>query len=229
MSVVPQAKLEMIQFCEAHVPVWTAAPPTNIGLTAAQCTALDLVTKAARAKFNAAEAARNASKAATVIYDDACDSLRDNVGLLVKAIKLYADNQSNPDPVYAAAQIPPPAAPVANPPPGQPTNFKFELEPGGLLTFRWKSTNSSGSTGAYFAIARRLGPEGPFVNIGGTSAKVFTDDSIPFGVNSVTYIVTPKRTGVAGTPSDMVSVQFGVGGQSFTVSSTANNGLSMAA
>lgn len=228
MSVVPQAKIDLIQFCELHVPVWTAAPAA-IGLTAGQCTALDNATKAARLKFTQAEAARSASKAATVNYDDACGTLRDTVSLLVKAIKLYADNQANPDPVYAAAQIPAPASPVTNPPPGQPTNFKFEIEPGGLLTFRWKSTNSSGSTGAYFAVARRLGPEGAFTAVGGSTSKVFTDDSIPFGVNSVTYIVTPRRSGQSGTPSDMITVQFGVGGQTFTVTSTQNNGLSMAA
>lgn len=228
MAVLPPNKIDLIQFCEAHVPIWSAAP-TSIGLNAAQCTALDNATKAARLKFNAAETARNASKAATVNYDDSCAILRDVVGLMVKAIKLYADNQANPDPVYAAAQIPAPASPTTNPPPGQPTNFKFEIEPGGLLTFRWKSTNSSGSTGANFSVARRLGPDGPFSVIGGSSAKVFTDDSIPFGVNSVTYIVTPRRNGQTGAPSDMLTVQFGVGGQTFTVTSARNDGLSMAA
>ena len=224
MAVVPQNKVDLIQFCEAHVPVWQAAV-ASIGLVPGQVTALDTLTKAARSKFNTAETARAASKAATLNLDDACDALRANVALLVKTIKLYADNQANPDPVYAAAQIPPPAAPTSNPPPGQPNSFTFTIEPGGLLTLRWKSSNSTSSTGANFVVARRIGNQSPtpapFAVIGGTSSRVFTDDTIPTGASVVTYIVTPKRNGVVGTPSDMISVQFGVGG-GLSVTTAAN-------
>lgn len=222
MAIIPPGKVDLIQFCEAHVPVWSAVG-ASIGLLPAQITALDTATKAARAKFNAAETARAASKAATLNLDDSCDTLRANVALLVKTIKLYADNQANPDPVYAAAQIPPPAAPTSNPPPGQPNSFTFTIEPGGLLTLRWKSSNSTSSTGANFVVARRVGNQSsvPFTVIGGTSSRVFTDDTIPAGVSVVTYIVTPKRNGVVGTPSDMISVQFGVGG-GLSVTTAAN-------
>lgn len=229
MGVIPPSKADLLTFCEAHVPVWIAAP-TSIGLTAAQATSFDAATKLMRNKQIAAETARNASKAATLTYDDATDALRDLVGLLVKTIKLYADNNANPEAVYAAAQIPAPSAPTPNPPPGQPTNFKFELESGGLLTMRWKSENSAASGGAYFSVARRFGGEGLFTMIGGTSAKVFTDDSIPLGAGSVSYIVTPRRSGVAGTPSDLITVQFGVGGgQSLIVSRAPSAGYQIAA
>ena len=68
------------------------------------------------------------------------------------------------------------------------------------------------------------GGEGLFAAIGGTSAKVFTDDSIPLGTGTVSYIVTPRRSGVTGTPSDIITVQFGVGGGSFAVRAVKNTG-----
>jgi hypothetical protein len=221
MAVVPPSKVGLIEFCEAHAPVWTAVPLV-LGLTPGQCTALTTATSLARSRFNAAEAARNASKAATLALDDACESLRDNVSLLVKTIKLFAENQPNPETVYVAAQIPAPAEPTTNPPPGKPDGFTFQIEPGGALTLRWKSTNSSSSTGANFTIARRFGSTGAFSVIGGTSSKVFTDDTIPVGSSVVAYIVTPRRNGQIGQPGDIQTVQFGVGGATLTVSSSAN-------
>ena len=53
MSILPPNLNDQIIFCEAHAPVWTAAP-TTIGLTAAQCTALTANTSKARGSFNAA-------------------------------------------------------------------------------------------------------------------------------------------------------------------------------
>ena len=43
MSVLPVNLNDQIIFCEAHAPVWTAAP-TTIGLTAGQCTTLTSLT-----------------------------------------------------------------------------------------------------------------------------------------------------------------------------------------
>ena len=41
MPVIPETRLDQIEFCESHLPVWTAAPnPVAIGITAAQTTAL---------------------------------------------------------------------------------------------------------------------------------------------------------------------------------------------
>lgn len=234
MGVVPPAKSDFLTFCETRVPVWQAAA-TSIGLTSAQVGGMDAATKDLREKQLAAEAARNASKAATLTYGDADGTLREMVSVLVRTIKLHADNSANPGAVYAAAQISPPAAPTAMPPPGQPTNFTFELEAGGLLTMRWKSTNSAASTGGSFRVARRFGGEvgGLFNVIGATSSKVFTDDSIPLGVGSVSYILTPMRNGIAGTASDIVTVQFGVGGlgrgSQMSVTGAPNAGYQIAA
>ena len=64
MAILPSDRLELIQFCETHIPVWENTPAA-IGLTAAQITALSDLTGGARAAYNQAQSARAASKAAT--------------------------------------------------------------------------------------------------------------------------------------------------------------------
>lgn len=223
MAVLPQNRLDLIQFCEAHWPVWQAAP-TTIGLTAAQVTAFKTNTETARSKFNAAESARMASRAATVTYYDVAGDLRDNAADLVRAIKFYAENQASPDVVYAAAQIPPPASPSPAPPPGKATDVRVELNPDGSLTFRWKATNASASSGAYFSIFRRIGEAmTPFTLAGNTGSRVFIDDTLPLGTTLATYIIQGFRGQAAGEQSDQLNVQFGVGGGGgFTVTMTPN-------
>lgn len=40
MSVLPESRLQVLEFCEARNPVWNAAPPASIGLTPAAMTTL---------------------------------------------------------------------------------------------------------------------------------------------------------------------------------------------
>lgn len=230
MPVIPSDREGAIVFCEQHVPVWTAAP-TLIGLTAAQCTSLDNATKAARLGLNVALAARQTSKTRTSDYYNLTGTMRNLAADLVRAIKNFAELNNNPN-VYTLAQIPPPAAPTTNPPPGQPNSFKVELEATGAVTLRWKSTNSSSSSGSLFTVVRRIGsdPAAPFTNIGGTSSKVFTDDTLPLGTMTATYLVIPSRNGDVGTSSDQLTVQFGVGaGGGQQVLSVTGGGMGMAA
>jgi hypothetical protein len=64
MSILPETVIQQIEFCEAHNPVWSAAPAA-VGLNALQCTALTTATANARKAFNDAQVARQASKAFT--------------------------------------------------------------------------------------------------------------------------------------------------------------------
>jgi len=50
------------------------------------------------------------------------------------------------------------------------------------------------------------------VGVGGTMTKQFTDENIPVGTDSVSYIIQGFRGDKPGTPSDQIVVQFGVGG-----------------
>lgn len=216
MPVLPDKELQLIQFCEAHNPVW-AATPTAIGLTAAQVTALATLTTTARKSYNDAQAAREASKAATTTLHGGTAALRTGVADLLKLIKAYAENQADPSTVYSAAQIPPPAAPSPPPAPGQPTNITVGLNPDGSLTLRWSAVNASPTSGAFFAIARRLGTSGPYTGIGGASGgprgnSEFTDSTVPIGAQQVSYIIQGQRGTQMGQPSEAINVQFGVGG-----------------
>lgn len=59
--------------------------------------------------------------------------------------------------------------------------------------------------------------ESAFSIIGGSGNKTFTDESLPLGTDSVQYIVTAIRGSVNGIPSNSFTVQFGVGGEGFSV------------
>lgn len=234
MSVLPSTKIEQIQFCEAHVPLWAAAPAA-IGLTAAQVTALSAATMNARKSFDAAQAARDASKAATTSLNADAGTMRDQAADLIRVIKGFADLQSNPAAVYAAAQIPMPAAPQPLPAPGKPNGLVVTLESTGAITLSWEADNAAASSGAFYTIARKIPGQSGFTGIGGAPGTTagsrrmtFTDTSIPTSAASLgaQYIITGQRGTVVGTPSDAIVVQFGVDGLGATVTGAS---LSMAA
>lgn len=226
MAVLPASKIDLIQFCESHWPVWQSNA-TAIGLTAAQVVAFKNQTEAARSKFTNAEAARLESKAATVSLNDTVSDLRGDAADLIRFVKAFADASPSPAAVYALAQIPPPSPRVPATPPGKPKDFAVALNTDGSITIRWKSENSAPSGGAFFSVFRRIGPAGsPFALVGNTGGRVFTDDTLVLGTTQATYIVQGFRGQEDGEASDQLTVQFGVGagpGESFTVYSTPNS------
>ena len=216
MAVLPDKELELIQFCEAHAPIWAAAP-TSIGLTALQVAALTTLTTNARKAFGDAQTARQASKAQTTTYHASTGSLRSNVADLVRLVKAFAENTANPNAIYAAAQIPPPAAPTPPPPPGPPTNVTVGLNPDGSITLRWKTANASPSAGVFFQVARRIGATSAYAPIGGASGgprgvSEFVDNTLPLGTQQASYIIQGRRGTQVGQASEAINIQFGVGG-----------------
>lgn len=225
MSVLPPTVIGQIEFCEAHWPVWNAAP-IAIGLTAPQVVALKTATEAARASFNAAQVAREASRAATVTQNSNASLMRSNAADLIRQIKAFAELQSNPNTVYAAAQIPPPAAPVPMPAPGKPTDFAVALNSDGSVALSWASTESAASTGAFFTVSRKLPGQSSFTGIGGAPGtttesrrSTFTDATVPASAASAgaQYIVQGFRGTRMGEASDAVIVQFGIDGPGMSV------------
>ena len=233
MSILPKNLNDQIIFCETHAPVW-AAIPTAIGLTAAQCSALTIATNTAREAYGEAQAARDASKAATTTLRSGVSIMRTQVSDLIRQIKAFAELQANPNTVYAFAQIPPPAAPTPMPAPGKPTDFAVVLNSDGSVTLSWMAAESAASSGAFFAVSRKLPGQSAFVGIGGapgstseTRRPSFTDGTVPASAASqgAQYIVQGFRGTRVGEASDAVVVQFGVdGGGGF-----ANATLRMAA
>ena len=213
MSVLPPQRLDQVQFCEDHHDVW-AASFAQIGITSAMVTALDTLTTQARKDYAAAQQARQASKAATAAFYNSCGLMRDKAAELIRVIKTYADTTNNPN-VFTIAQIPEPAAPGTNPPPGQPENVVVTLGLSGVLNFKWKSENA---TGGFFQIKRKIGAaSNPWTIIGGSGNREFTDNSIPIGTTNVQYRVWGVRGNVNGPESLTLAIQFGVvGGPTIT-------------
>ncbi|HYE61181.1 MAG TPA: hypothetical protein VD997_04225 [Phycisphaerales bacterium] len=90
------------------------------------------------------------------------------------------------------AAIPSPSEPTLTHPPTQPTG-----------------------SGGFYSVSRKLTGESVFTLIGNSGKKFYVDSTIPAGVAGATYIVQGWRGQTAGTPSNQLTIQFGVGGGGF--------------
>ncbi|MFO0857501.1 MAG: fibronectin type III domain-containing protein [Phycisphaerales bacterium] len=210
MPTYPRERIQFLQWCEAHWPVWVKSP-TSIGLTPGQVTAFQQLTQEFRAAVTAQTTAKDAFKAATEAVKDDESATREEASALVRAIRAYAVNTNNPE-VYQVAQIPAPQPPGVVPPPGQPTDFGIGLNSDGSITIRWKATHPEGSFNVVYFVQRKLVGEDAFTLIGGTGEREFTDTTLPVGIDGATYIFTAQRGQVQGQPSRQLTVTFGSGG-----------------
>lgn len=230
MGVLPRSQSELIEFGELHGSAWDGSP-TTLGLTSAQVTAIKNATDAARAAYNDTLAAREAAKASTITSDAAIGAMRVLLARAVEDIRMYAETTGNVN-VYASAQIPPPAPPVAALPPSQPVMMRAAIEPTGALTISWKpapsSTGFNSTTSRVsYTVSRRLATTGAFTIIGTTPAgkggrrgySQFTDASLPASAASGpiqyriqgTRMVTGTGTNLDGPVSETFVVMVGVG------------------
>lgn len=224
-QVLPDSNLAMIQWFEQRLTDW-AADPTGIGLTGEQIITLGSQVTAARASYNAAQQARNASKSATVVFHDDSGTLRSFGGDLIKTIKAFAEATDNPG-VYADADVPPPAPPTPRGAPGMPTDITTALTNLGAIEIKWKADNAAASSGAFFVVRRKLDDETQWTTVGQTGAKAFSDETVPLGTTRAIYTIIPKRGELVGPASAQFAVQFGVEDPPQPVS--GNGGLGLAA
>ncbi|QKK08647.1 MAG: hypothetical protein HND58_11070 [Planctomycetota bacterium] len=208
MAVIPKTRREQIEWFESRLDAW-AADPGSIGLTAEQVTQLAAEVAAARGRYQQAEQARNASRAATGAFHTATDGMTRSGRDLVATIKAFAE-ASDDRGVYDRANVPPPADRSPLPPPGRPTSIRTTLDTTGRIRLTWKADDAAASSGAYFIVLRRLEEEPTFGILGATGAKSFTDETIPLGTRRATYQIRPFRGQKAGKSSEQVAVQFGV-------------------
>jgi hypothetical protein len=211
MPVLPDRGVELIEFGELHGQPWIGVA-AQIGLTVASATQVKNDANAARAKYQSAIAARAAARQATLELNTTLSTLRTSCANAVRSIKAFAEQQPNPDTVYAIAQIPAPQPPSPAEAPGKPENIRIGLNPDGSISFTWKSKNSTSSEGASFRIYRRLPTEEGFAQVGSSSSKSFTDAQLRQGTTSAAYIIRGYRNETPGEASDQINVQFGVGG-----------------
>lgn len=211
MGTYPTKIADFANWAEAHTSLWATAP-TAIGLTAAQALAFKTATETLRAKLTEQSKAKTAAKSATEEANDAFRDARALTSDLVRTIRAFALNSANPVTVYTAAGIPAPNPnePVA--PPGQPKDFTFILIPGGGLLIKWKAKHPEGSDRVVYFVQRKVLGASTYNIIGGTGDREFLDDTLPIGVDGVTYIVTAQRGQVQGPASVEQTVTIGTGG-----------------
>lgn len=214
MALVPTRILDALQFCESHYPGWLTNA-TQIGLTTSSATSFKTATIAARAAYDAHQAALMSARAAGVTAANAISAMRASAGDTVRLIRAFAETQANPDSVYTIAQIPPPATPSPRPAPEQPRDFTVELVPGGALTLKWKCPNPSGAAGVVYQIKRKLMTESEYTNLGAIGVREFTDETVPSSAavsGGVVYVVQAQRGELYGDESLPFVVTFGIGG-----------------
>jgi hypothetical protein len=193
MGIVPEKRLEKIEWYEARIQTWTTNV-TQLGLVASQCTALAAKILNARSFYSAHVEAQAAAKAATQAFHDAVREMHSDPGMgadMIQEIKTYAETTNNPS-VYTLAMIPPPAKPGTVPPPALPEGFRVEIGQSGNLILRWKAGN--------FAFIGAAGGD-----------KTYDDTTLPAGLSQVEYRVRGQRSGVTG-PAAVWTVRVGGGG-----------------
>lgn len=214
MAIVPKPVQDFLDFAEQHGTTWNSVY-AQIGVSTAQASAYKTAAIAARGIYNDALAADLAKKAAFNASRNAVSDLRVATADILALIKAHADNAADPGAVYDAAQIPQPQPPQPAPPPGTPSDVIITLAPEGWVQLGWKCSNPEGTTGTIYEVRRKTG-SGEFQFIGASGVKRFTDDTLPAGSSNVTYLITAVRSTQRGISAQIV-VNFGVGGNGFTV------------
>lgn len=209
MATLPNDRRELVAFGMLHDELWVAKM-SEIGLNSQMTTDFKEATEEAFTAMQAADAARQAAKAATEIFYNKVRDLRSIGSDCVRAIQTYARN-GHPD-AYGTAQIPGPQPRGQGQPPAQPYDIRAELNSNGSITLTWKCSNPNGVSRVVYQVTRRLAGQTSFTLIDGVGEKRFNDLTLPAGTASASYIITGRAGGLSGPASEQFTVQFGIGG-----------------
>ncbi|MBK8269436.1 MAG: fibronectin type III domain-containing protein [Planctomycetes bacterium] len=224
MSTYPtDNRSDFVQWCQAHDTVFIDNAP-DIGLTAPQAEAFEILTVKAADAIRVQREAAQAAMAATQTAKAAVRALRIGAGDVVRTVRAYAENAKNPLNIYNKAQIAPPADRMPTPAPERPRSLSATLDATrGALTIRWKARNSAGTSGTNYLIRRKLPGEDQFAFVGVSGAKLFDDATIPEGVTQVEYTVQAVRGKRAGAVSAILTVRMGSKRQNANTSKSQMN------
>ena len=201
----------MVMFGNTHTDPWQI---NKVAIGLSDPLVLDFKTLAgkAQAAFDAAEVARQASKAATDSYYAAVATLRSKAAECVRVIQNKAKSTNDPN-IYALAEISPPdPRSQTGQPPAQPFGLRAALNSDGSITLTWKCSNPRGVSRVVYFVKRKLGTETTFTLADTVGDKSFTDTHLPFGTHQAVYMVTGKAGSVSGPGSAQFTVMFGTGG-----------------
>lgn len=229
----PRTLADLIPWTAAHVAVWKGTPAA-LGLNASQTTLLDNAVKAAQAAFDDCQKKRQESKNATATQDAAVRTMLTLLQQDLRLIEIFATNSVNPNAVYTLAEIDPPTPPQPVGPPRMVSDISVGIEiVTGATVLKWKGNNPVGANGTAYIIKRKLQGQIVFSQVGiatssGPDARTFTDNTLPAGVDSVSYTITPVRGSTVG-PTAEVQVRFGVASSGGNMTATILGQPKMAA
>lgn len=229
---IPTRLSQLVPYLTAHAAIYKNAP-ASFGLSASTANDLDTKAKALATAYQEALDAREKSKGATVVQNQALSSAASAFAAVVESIRGFASASADPAAVLAAAQIDPIAPPSPVGPPGPVSNIAVGIDiASGNLLLSWKASNPGGS-GTSYIIARRLPGATTFSFLGtatasGPMGKRYTDTTLPAGTDFVEYSITPLRSGLSG-PAVTAMVRFGTVGGQQVASITSTTPVKMAA
>lgn len=157
-------------------------------------------------QVNDAEAARLASKAATLELSEALEIVNQLGGGYIKTIRGKAESTLD-NSVYVKAMIPPPTAPTPSGTPNQPTALSAFIDDEGGVNLGW---NGSTRYSTYFTIWRKLPGESSFAIIGTVGGKKWVDNTVEAGTPYALYYVKAHRGNKVSIASLQANVIFGI-------------------
>lgn len=195
MALVPDKKQDKISFYQSKIAPWTTNA-TAIGTTSSNVANLGTLTTAAQTAMDAQTTAEAAFRSSVAAANSAISAMDTAGADIISAIRTKA--RTDGDGVYTLAQIPAPATPSPVGAPGEPSNFKVELQNNGALTLTWKCKNPANSTGTTYQVWRRIAGTNDLAFLGVTGERKFVDSTVPAGTTQATYQVQAFRSTLAG-------------------------------
>lgn len=202
--LVPTTIRGQIQFFENHLEAWTAHA-AELGLSPDQMADFAALVEQVREDYNEAEAARLASKCATMRLMNSLSTMGQIGAGCIKTIRGKAESSMDAS-VYSKALIPAPSEPTPSGIPPQPTDLRMSIDDGGAVNLAW---NGSTRHNTYFTIWRKLPGEAGFTMIGTVGGKKWTDKTVSAGTPFATYFVKPHRGSKIGLASLQINMIFG--------------------
>ncbi|MEQ9097236.1 MAG: hypothetical protein RIE32_13355 [Phycisphaerales bacterium] len=216
---VPRRLDQFVPWLISRVDLWNGgqAGPPDIGLSAQQLADLTALRDDFVQKYNDAKAARDSSKAKTVLQHEAYEALRSVLGGDIDIIDGYAKATGDMG-VYARAQLDPPKDPTPRETAPVPEGLEIRASSFGDLVLTFEANKGQGSVFIIQRQLRAIGQEpGVWTYADTVSEKTWTDTSVPNGVASVRYRVRTKLTnGVLSDWSEDKGFFYGTGGSGAT-------------
>lgn len=203
----PRSRRQQTLWLAARIDDWVAHA-ASLGIDPARASAFAAEVADVKMKMDQAAAARLVARGKTQTFYGAAAEMARTAGGLIKTIRGFAAT-TGAENIYELARLDPPAAPAPAPAPTMPTRITTDLENDGAITLRWTARNAAPSAGTAFIIYRKLAGESSYTPVGTTGVRHFTDQTVPAGSPSVTYMMRGLRGDKLGPFSEPVTVHLG--------------------